>query len=88
MLVGVGGAAALNHWLTGFHVSLLSAAICSISLAALSVPSDLVESYLKRRANVKDSGATIPGIGGALDLMDSLLLVAQVAYFLLPFLRR
>jgi len=83
MLVGVGGAAAMNHWLPGFHFDLLSAALCSLPLAALSVPSDLVESYLKRRAEVKDSGATIPGIGGALDLIDSLLLVAPVAYLLL-----
>ena len=83
MLVGVGGAAAMNQWLPGFHFNLLSAALCSIPLAALSVPSDLVESYLKRRADVKDSGATIPGIGGALDLIDSLLLVAPVAYLLL-----
>jgi phosphatidate cytidylyltransferase len=83
MLVGVGGAAAMNQWLPGFHFNLVSAALCSIPLAALSVPSDLVESYLKRRADVKDSGATIPGIGGALDLIDSLLLVAPVAYLLL-----
>ncbi len=83
MLVGVGGAAAMNQWLPGFHFNLLSAALCSIPLALLSVPSDLVESYLKRRADVKDSGATIPGIGGALDLIDSLLLVAPVAYLLL-----
>ena len=88
MIVGVGGAAALNHWLPGFQINLLSAALCSIPLAALSVPSDLVESYLKRRADVKDSGATIPGIGGALDLIDSLLLVAPVAYLLLPYLKR
>jgi phosphatidate cytidylyltransferase len=83
MLVGVGGAAAMNQWLPGFKFNLLSAALCSIPLAALSIPSDLVESYLKRRAEVKDSGATIPGIGGALDLIDSLLLVAPVAYLLL-----
>ena len=83
MLVGVGGAAAMNHWLPGFHFDLPSAALCSLPLAALSIPSDLVESYLKRRAEVKDSGATIPGIGGALDLIDSLLLVAPVAYLLL-----
>jgi len=79
----VGGAAAMNQWLPGFKFNLLSAALCSIPLAALSIPSDLVESYLKRRAEVKDSGATIPGIGGALDLIDSLLLVAPVAYLLL-----
>lgn len=83
MLVGIGGAAALNQWLPGFHFDLLKAALCAIPLALLSIPSDLVESYLKRRADVKDSGATIPGIGGALDLIDSLLLVAPVAYLLL-----
>jgi phosphatidate cytidylyltransferase len=59
------------------------AAICALPIALLSIPSDLVESYLKRRAGVKDSGATIPGIGGALDLVDSLLLVSPVAYLLL-----
>jgi phosphatidate cytidylyltransferase len=83
ILVGVGSAAAMNQWLPGFHFNLLSAALCSVPLAALSIPSDLVESYLKRRADVKDSGSTIPGIGGALDLIDSLLLVAPVAYLLL-----
>lgn len=83
MIIGVSGAAAMNQWLTGFHFNLLSAALFSIPLATLSIPSDLVESYLKRRADVKDSGASIPGIGGALDLIDSLLLVAPVAYLLL-----
>lgn len=59
------------------------AALCALPIALLSIPSDLVESYLKRRAGMKDSGATIPGIGGALDLVDSLLLVSPVAYLLL-----
>lgn len=63
------------------------AALCALPIAALSIPSDLVESYLKRRAGMKDSGATIPGIGGALDLVDSLLLVAPVAYLLLKVVR-
>lgn len=83
VLVGVGGAATLSHWLPGFRFDLLKAALCALPLALLSIPSDLVESYLKRRAGVKDSGATIPGIGGALDLIDSLLLVSPVAYLLL-----
>ncbi len=64
------------------------AALCALPIALLSVPSDLVESYLKRRAGMKDSGATIPGIGGALDLVDSLLLVAPVAYLLLKVVAR
>ena len=41
---------------------------------------DLYESSLKRAAGVKDSGATIPGMGGALDVLDSLILVGPVFY--------
>jgi phosphatidate cytidylyltransferase len=39
-----------------------------------------VESIIKRRANSKDSGNTIPGIGGVFDLSDSLILTAPVGY--------
>ncbi len=59
------------------------AAVLALPLAALSVPSDLVESVFKRQAGAKDSGATIPGIGGALDLVDSLVLTAPAALLLL-----
>jgi phosphatidate cytidylyltransferase len=81
--IGVGvGLAALYARAGLIEIPLGMAALYALPLALLSVPSDLVESYLKRRAGVKDSGATIPGIGGALDLIDSLLLVAPVGFLI------
>ena len=51
-------------------------------LAVLAQAGDLYESWLKRRANVKDSGNILPGHGGVLDRLDGLVPVAPVAAFL------
>jgi phosphatidate cytidylyltransferase len=68
---------------TSFPLTPLKAAVFALPIGIAAIVSDLAESAFKRRAGMKDSGACIPGIGGALDLADSLLLAAPVAYFLL-----
>jgi len=60
----------------------LIAALAAVPVASVGIVSDLIESIFKRRANIKDSGKWIPGIGGAFDLADSLILSAPVAYLL------
>jgi len=52
-------------------------------LAVLAVIGDLAESVLKRSINAKDSGSMLPGIGGSLDLIDSLCFTAPALYFYL-----
>ena len=54
-----------------------------VLLGAVAILSDLLGSALKRLAKVKDSGSRIPGIGGGLDLVDSLLLTSPLAYAVL-----
>lgn len=60
------------------------AIICGITFALVGHAGDLMMSLFKRDAGVKDSGNTLPGFGGFLDVLDSPLLVAPVAYWLLP----
>lgn len=55
-------------------------ALYAIALVAAGLIGDLAESMLKRDAGVKDSSAWMPGFGGVLDLLDSLLGAAPVAY--------
>ena len=52
-------------------------------LSAVSQIGDLSESLIKRDCKVKDSGAIFPGLGGILDLADSLLFATPIFYFYL-----
>lgn len=52
-------------------------------IAILAVIGDLAESVFKRSINAKDSGAMLPGIGGSLDLIDSVCFTAPALYFYL-----
>jgi len=58
----------------------LVAAATAVPLAGLAIVSDLVESIIKRRADIKDTGHSIPGIGGMFDLSDSLILTAPLGW--------
>lgn len=55
--------------------------LLAVILGPLAQVGDLVESMLKRSFGVKDSGTLIPGHGGILDRLDSLLLVFPLVYF-------
>ncbi len=61
----------------------LAVLILSPLLAGVGIVGDLVESLLKRDANVKDTGTLLPGTGGVLDRIDSNLLGIPVMYYLL-----
>jgi len=78
-LVGAGLAAALAG---AFPATFAwwKALLIAVPVAVAAIASDLVESAFKRQAEVKDSGTLIPGIGGAFDLIDSLILSAPTAY--------
>ncbi|MBW2240817.1 MAG: phosphatidate cytidylyltransferase [Deltaproteobacteria bacterium] len=61
----------------------LACAILAVVLNVVGILGDLVESLLKRDAQVKDSGGILPGTGGVLDRIDSNLLAIPVMYYLL-----
>ena len=65
----------------------LDGGLWGLLIALVAVIGDLIASVLKRLAGIKDSGGAIPGIGGLLDLTDSLILAAPTGYFILQIIK-
>ena len=80
LLASYGGFYLMRAPLERNDLGLLDATVLGILLGAVAIIGDLAESLIKRQANIKDSGKILPGIGGALDLVDSLLFTAPVLY--------
>ena len=74
------------YWLMPHHLVRLNwthATVLGLVLGFAAIVGDLAESILKRSTDTKDSGCFLPGIGGALDLIDSLLFTAPLLFFYL-----
>ena len=68
-------------------VTVMDAAVLAVVLTLAGLLGDLAESAMKRSANQKDSGALIPGHGGMLDRLDSLLFTAPCFYYYVMFVK-
>jgi phosphatidate cytidylyltransferase len=85
LLVSTGASLLFVHFF-GNHMpgmNPMHAVILGLILSSTAVVGDLIESLFKREAGMKDSGKMFPGIGGILDLLDSLLFNAPIMYLYL-----
>jgi phosphatidate cytidylyltransferase len=70
------------------RLNFIHGSILGLLIGIAAAVGDLGESIIKRSTGVKDSGALLPGIGGMLDLIDSLLFTAPLLFFYLRILVR
>ncbi|MBR5867265.1 MAG: phosphatidate cytidylyltransferase [Spirochaetaceae bacterium] len=73
-------------WRDVFTGSIIKIIVLGLIIGITSILGDLSESVFKRSAGCKDSGNIIPGRGGILDSVDSILMSAPVYYFLIMFM--
>jgi phosphatidate cytidylyltransferase len=76
----------LAVWLLGLPLSLGAGALLGVVGGVAGPLGDLTESWIKRQVNLKDAGQLIPGHGGLLDRLDSLLFTGPILYYLIRLL--
>jgi phosphatidate cytidylyltransferase len=84
-LLAAAGFAALCTWLFFPELPFQFSIPLAIVMAAVGVLGDLAESAMKRGSNSKDAANILPGHGGLLDRLDSLLLNAPILYYFARF---
>lgn len=87
ILGAVAAAFIARSWFMG-RLQIRDCLILGLALGGVGILGDLVESMLKRGAGVKDSAALVPGHGGVLDRVDSLLYAAPILYYYYVFAMR
>jgi phosphatidate cytidylyltransferase len=90
VLAGLAGSVATSLLIRSDGIGLLAefsapkACVLGLCIGLAGIMGDLAESLLKRSAGAKDAGHVVPGFGGAMDVVDSLMVAGPVAYFLIP----
>ena len=87
-LIGATIAAFVARWSFLPEFSIVDTLVLAVVLTLAGLWGDLVESAIKRSAGAKDSGGLLPGHGGMLDRLDSLLFTAPAFYYYVTFMGR
>ena len=90
IVFGIAGSAltklVFDKWILTTNLAWSHCIILGALLVCAAIVGDLVESLFKRDAGIKDSGTIVPGHGGILDRLDSIVFTVPVCYYYIKFI--